>query len=98
MHNPNENVEPHDAPKDEILDPKTKALADYLIVSHNIRRFSVTDTAMQAEIRVLKAEDKTAWADISATLNDIDEQRISHCKDDIDTLLVFVRWKSSTSR
>ena len=50
-----------------------------------------SDGEFQREIRSIRAEEKTPWGEISKALDDVDDQRISHCKDDIDSLLVFVR-------
>lgn len=45
---------------------------------------------LQNALRTMKAEDTNGWAEISKTLHGIDDERIERCKDDLDSLLVFV--------
>lgn len=41
-------------------------------------------------MRKVNNEEGHGWAEIGSTLQDIDDVHIDHCKEDIDTLLVFV--------
>ncbi|KAJ3521431.1 hypothetical protein NM688_g9017 [Phlebia brevispora] len=55
------------------LDDSLRRLADHLIQG----------------IRDIKAERVNGWAEIASALNNVDNDKIGHCKEDIDTLLVF---------
>ncbi|KAJ3521917.1 hypothetical protein NM688_g8951 [Phlebia brevispora] len=55
------------------LDPSSQALVDAIIQG----------------LRTIRAEGTNGWAEISNALNDVDAEKLEHCKDDIDTLLVF---------
>ena len=60
-------------------------------MSHIITHDTLTNEVVQVALREIKSEGKSEWAEVAKAVHDIDEERIQHCKDDIDSLLVFVR-------
>lgn len=38
------------------------------------------------------SEMSTGWTEMTRTVKEVDEGKVKDCKEDIDTLLVFVRW------
>ena len=60
--------------------------------------------ALAAVIAAIRAGHATGWAAVAQTVHDSDEQQVQDCKEDIDTLLVFVRlatsraWRRSANR
>lgn len=46
---------------------------------------------MQENIRYVQVPDPSGWPTMAKTVRDADIDRIADCKEDMDTLLVFVR-------
>ncbi|KAJ3529487.1 hypothetical protein NM688_g7848 [Phlebia brevispora] len=55
------------------LDPSAQALVDAIIEG----------------FRAVRAEGTNVWVEMSDAINDIDSEKLEHCRDDIDSLLVF---------
>ena len=47
---------------------------------------------MQAEVRYVLSGQPTGWAAMAGVTREFDEEKIQDCKEDIDTLLVFVSY------
>ena len=55
-------------------------------------RFTVCVTLTYTHLYVLQNDGPTSgWSKVGKTLKDIDEENIRYCKEDIDTLLTFLR-------
>ena len=45
----------------------------------------------QENVRYVTAGTPNGWVAMAKTIRDVDEGKVNDCKEDIDTLLVFVR-------
>lgn len=45
----------------------------------------------ETEVKYVLAGQPTGWAAMAKEVRDLDEEKVQSCKDDVDTLLVFVR-------
>lgn len=49
------------------------------------------DQDNRERIRYVEVSSPSGWQTMTKTVREVDEDKIGDCKDDIDTLLVFVR-------
>lgn len=71
-------------------------MADPPLASGDIRATADGTSDPNANIRYVLAGQPTGWAAVAASVREYDEDRIKSTKEDIDTLLVFVRGETSS--
>lgn len=52
-------------------------------------------TSTDPDVRYVLSGQPTGWAAMAETVRAYDEEKVKDCKEDVDTLLVFVRHQSS---
>ena len=75
--------------------PRITAVPVATLVLPMPKKSKKTDTGQHdAEVRYVEVSPPSGWQTMAKTVREVDEDKVKDCKEDIDTLLVFVSRQS----